>query len=128
MSSRGYLVRELDPEHKLKRLLEIKSEVSFAKLRRMEAPADQLPRLSSALRAYGGVSAPSSSEPAAIEESTVRRKRRKKGEELASERTWSQVSSDVVASCSKQDEAKVSVRGHSSADLMADLPHTVFFR
>ena len=109
MSFKGYLVRELDPEHKLKRLLEGGGKVSFTQLRKMQAPSDRLPRLSSALRAYGGVSDPSSRlEPVALEERRLRRKQRKKGDELASEKTWTQVTAEVVAGCSKQDEVKVS--------------------
>lgn len=107
MSFKGYLVRELDPEQKLKRLLE--NKVSFTQLRKMQAPTERLPRLSGALRAYGGVSAPLSVEPVALEERVLRRKQRKKGDELASERTWQEVTAEVVASCSKQDEAKVSL-------------------
>lgn len=109
MSFKGYLVRQLDPEEKLKRLLEGRSKISFTPLRKMESPAVSLPRLSSALRAYGGVSHPSSMEPVAMEERLLRRKQRKKGDELSSEKTWSEVTSEVIASCSKHDEAKVSV-------------------
>ena len=109
MSFKGYLVRELDPEQKLKRLLEGKSKASFTQLRTMEARADRPPRLSSALRAYGGVSAPLSSESVALDERMLRRKQRKKGSDLASEKSWSQMISEVVANCDKSDEVKVSV-------------------
>ena len=103
-------MRELDQEHKLKRLLEKENKISysFKSPVRMQASSDHPPRLSSALRAYGRVSDPLSSEPVALEERVLRRKQRKKGGELlASEKTWHQVTSEVVASCSKQDETKV---------------------
>ena len=109
MSLKGFLVRELDPEQKLKRLLDRENKISFKSPRRMQASTDHPPRLSTALRAYGRVSDPLSMEPVALEERVVRRKQRKKGGELTSEKTWHQVISDVVASCSKQDEAKVHV-------------------
>lgn len=109
MSFKGYLVRERDHEQKLKRLLEGKSKASFTPLRKMEARLDHHPRLSGALRAYGGVSSPLSSEPVALEERVLRRKKRKKGDELASEKTWSQVTAEVVSSCNKSDEVNVSV-------------------
>ena len=107
MSQKGYLVRELDPEQKLKRLLERETKISFKPPRKMQASTDHPPRLSSALRAYGRVSDPLSMEPVALEERVLRRKQRKKGGELASEKTWHQVTSEVVTSCSKQDEDKV---------------------
>ena len=111
MSQKGYLVRELDQEHKLKRLLERENKISYSYKPpvRMQASSDHPPRLSSALRAYGRVSDPLSSEPVSLEERVLRRKQRKKGGELlASEKTWQQVISDVVASCTlKQDETKV---------------------
>ena len=108
MSAKGYLVRELDPEQKLKRVLESGSKISYTQLKKMQAPADRLPRLSGALRAYGGVSAPSSLEPVALEEKVLRRKQKKKGGELASDKNWAHMTEEVVAGCSKQDQAKVS--------------------
>lgn len=111
MSFKGYLVRERDPEQKLKRLLEGKSKASFTQFRKMEARPDHHPRLSGALRAYGGVSSPMSSEPVALEERVLRRKKRKKRDELASEKTWPQVTVEVLSSCDKSDEVNVSVVG-----------------
>ena len=102
-------MRELDQEHKLKRLLERENKISYSYKPsvRMQASGDHPPRLSSALRAYGRVSDPLSSEPVTLEERVLRRKQKKGGELLASEKTWHQVISEVVASCPKQDETKV---------------------
>ena len=106
MSRRGYLVRELEFEHKLKRLLE--NKVSFKPPIRMQASPEHPSRLSNALRAYARVSDPVSSEPVALDERVLRRKqKKKKGGGLANEKSWHEVTSEVISSCSKQDKPKV---------------------
>lgn len=67
----------------------------------------ELPRLSGALRAFGEVSSALSREPITIDESLVRRKRKKRLASRTDEKSWAKLSEEILGHCSKQDRQKV---------------------
>lgn len=96
-------------EAQLKRFLE--TDVSFRKIAviEMDPKQQQLPRLTGALRAFGGVSSRLSREPVRLDEVQLKNKQaRRKKESKQSQKSWNKASEEVVSQCSKQDSGKVS--------------------
>lgn len=80
---------------------------SFRKTRVLKMDRE-LPRLTSALREFGGVSSPLSREPVYLDEAVLIKKREKKKKERASsQESWAVLTEDVLAECSKHDANKV---------------------
>ena len=95
-------------EAKLQRFLE--TDVSFKKTTviEMDPSQQQLPRLTGALRVFGGVSSRLSRESVSLDEVLLRKKQdRKKNESRETQKTWDKLTEEVVAQCSKQESAKV---------------------
>ena len=68
----------------------------------------ELPRLTSALREFGGVSSRLSREPVCLNEAAVLKKREKKKNDFADDQaSWAKITEEVVAQCSKHDATKV---------------------
>ena len=88
---------------------------SFRKIRVIKMERE-LPRLTSALREFGGVSSRLSREPVSLNETAVRRKREKKKNDFSDDqKSWGMITEEVVAQCSKQDVTKVRLHGCSVA-------------
>ena len=65
-----------------------------------------MPRLSGALRAFGGVSSRLSRESVWFDQALLRRKQKRKKEESSGDKTWKEVTEIVCAQCIKQNESK----------------------
>lgn len=85
----------------------LEGEVTFRRNRVMYPSGKELPRLSGALRAFGEVSSALSREPITIDESLVRRKRKKRLASRTDEKSWAKLSEEILGHCSKQDRQKV---------------------
>ena len=70
----------------------------------------ELPRLTSVLREYGGVSSRLSREVVKLDESILlqKREKRKRREGEGGGNSWGKIAEEVVAQCGKQHSVKVS--------------------
>lgn len=98
--------RTFDSQERLRRLLE--AELTFKRNRIMQPPSQELPRLSSALRAFGGVSSHLSREAVWFDENLLRRKQKRKKEATSSEKSWKDVVETVSTQCIKEHISKAS--------------------
>ena len=93
----------LERESRALRLLDAGTSFRKNRVIKMER---ELPRLTSALREFGGVSSRLSREPVSLSEAAVRRKREKKNFS-DDQKSWAKITEEVVAQCSKHDATKV---------------------
>lgn len=73
----------------------------------MQPSGKELPRLSGALRAFGGLTSEVSYDPVSVDETLVRKKQKRKNTSSSTEKNWDKVFEEVTALCSKQDAPKV---------------------
>ena len=99
--------KRLSPKE-AKLLAALERDISLRRRKVMQPSGKELPRLSGALRAFGGLTSDASCDPVCIDETLVRKKQKKKTTITPTEKSWEQVSEDVTLQCSKQDAPKVS--------------------
>lgn len=91
-----------------KLLAALERDISLRRRKIMQPSGKELPRLSGALRAFGGLTSEASYDPVCIDETLVRKKQKKKMTSTPTENGWEKVSEEVTQQCSKQDAPKVS--------------------
>lgn len=84
-------------------------EVSLRRNRIMQTQVKGLPRLTTALRNFGGLSSDLSREPVIVDEMVIRNKRKRKIASRSDEESWARVSEMVLAQCGRHNEQKVGV-------------------
>ena len=82
-------------------------EVPLKRNKVMTSTYKERPRLTVALRAFGGLSSDASKEPAFIDERLIQRKRAKKADGGCDEKAWAKLRDDVTSQCAKSDVLKV---------------------
>ncbi len=87
----------------------LEGQISLRRNRVMLPSAKQAPRLSGTLRAFGEVTSELSREEISLDESLLIRKRKKKLGIVGNTKTWAELTDQIVARCSRQDEKKVSL-------------------
>ena len=90
-----------------KLLAVLEGDASLRPRKIMQPSAKELPRLSGALRAFGGLTSEVNYVPVSIDETFVRKKQKTKNASSSTEKNWSEVSEEVTALCNKQDTSKV---------------------
>lgn len=108
-----------DSQRRLRRLLE--ADLAFKRNRIMQPPSKELPRLSSALRAFGGVSSHLSRETVWFDETLLKRKQKRKKEASSGEKTWKQVAEIIATQCIKQNETKARMHGVLTLENVNDI-------
>ena len=94
----------------LARALDSITQAQDIRLRRnrvMTSTPKKRPRLTVALRAFGGLSSDASREPAFIDERLIKRKRTRKADDSRDEKAWTKLRDDITSQCTKSDALKV---------------------
>lgn len=94
----------------LAKALDSLTQAQDIRLRRnkvMTSTDKKRPRLTVALRAFGGLSSDTSRDPAFIDERLIRRKRTRKTDDSCDEKAWTKLRDDITSQCTKSDALKV---------------------
>ena len=94
-------------DDKLRSLLESTLDLKLNRVMTQPVGKRELPRLSGALRVFGRVSSDLSREAVSIDEALVRQKRQRMKPAPVDEKSWADLTSELLSSCSRSNEGKV---------------------